>query len=182
MLISTHPGFLTLAFTPSLPLKHTHIHTYRHTHTHTHTLHTHKPIFHPKIHGGKSLSSSTSHSFSSTLPGTVPAPVPAFPLKSPRFSGKFWPIHCHTNTHTHTHTMLLFLWPRPSPVAFFSTWNNLVQMKKPQASVTILSHLQKPGESYLVGILWRRYGDDNLLPDEVKRTKSHVELIYIVTQ
>ena len=68
--------------------------------------------------------------------------------------------------------MLSFLWPCPSPVAFFSTWNNLVQMKKPQPSVTILSYLQKPSESNLVGILWRRYWDDDLKPDEVKRTKK----------
>lgn len=86
MLISTHPGFLSLAFTHSLSLKY----------TNNNTLHTHKPIFHPKLHGGKSLSSSTNHSFSSTLAGTVPSSVPALLLKSPRFSGKHWPIHCHS--------------------------------------------------------------------------------------
>ena len=42
MLISAHPGFLCLAFTPSFSLSRSL------THPHTHT-----PIFYPKSHGGK---------------------------------------------------------------------------------------------------------------------------------
>lgn len=98
MLISTHPGFLSLAFIHSVSLKHTNINIDTHTHTHArvHAPHAHKPIFHPKIHEGKSLSSSTSHSFPSTLRGTVPSSVPALPLKSPCISGKRFPVTAHS--------------------------------------------------------------------------------------
>lgn len=96
MLISTHPGFLSLAFIHSVSLKHTNINLDTHTHTLAHAPHAHKPIFHPKIHEGKSLSSSTSHSFPSTLRGTVPSSVPALPLKSPYISGKQFPVTAHS--------------------------------------------------------------------------------------
>ncbi len=96
----------------SLSLKHTNIHTLR-----AHTL-THKPIFHPKIHGGKSLSSSTNHSFSSTLAGTIPSSVPALPLKSLCFTGKHRPTHCHSRL-----CILSFCWPFYRPVGFFPSWN-----------------------------------------------------------
>lgn len=78
MLISTRPGFLSLAFIHSVSLKPAKMDA-RAQHTRAHA---HKPIFHPKIHEGKSLSSSPSHSFPSTLGGTVPSSVPALPLKS----------------------------------------------------------------------------------------------------
>lgn len=77
VLISTHPGFLSLAFIHSVSLKPAKMNTRAEAHTHAH-----KPIFHPKIHEGKSLSSSPSHYFPSTLWGTVPSSVPALPLKS----------------------------------------------------------------------------------------------------
>lgn len=77
MLISTHPGFLSLAFIHSVSLKPAKMNARAQTRAHAH-----KPIFHPKIHEGKSLSSSPSHSFPSTLGGTVPSSVPALPLKS----------------------------------------------------------------------------------------------------
>lgn len=76
MLISTRPGFLSLAFIHSVSLK-----PAKDEHKRAHT-HAHEPIFHPKIHEGKSLSSSPSHYFPSTLRGTVPSSVPALPLKS----------------------------------------------------------------------------------------------------
>lgn len=78
MLISTHPGFLSLAFIHSVSLKPAKMDA----RAQQARAHAHKPIFHPKIHEGKSLSSSPSHSFSSTLEGTVPSSVPALPLKS----------------------------------------------------------------------------------------------------
>lgn len=74
VLISTHPGFLSLALFHSASLEAAKMNTRAHTHAH-------KPIFHPKIHEGKSLSSSPSHYFPSTLPGTVPSSVPALPPK-----------------------------------------------------------------------------------------------------
>lgn len=74
-LISTHPGFLSLALIHSL------LKRQRWTRAQAHT-HAHRPIFHPKIHEGKSLSSSPSHYFPSTLWGTIPSSVPARPLKS----------------------------------------------------------------------------------------------------
>lgn len=98
MLISTHPGFLSLAFIHSVSLKHTNINIDTDTHARAlaHAPHAHKPILHPKIHEGKSLSSSTSHSFPSTLRGTVPSSVPALPLKSPCISGKQLPVTAHS--------------------------------------------------------------------------------------
>lgn len=102
MLISTRPGFLSLAFIHSVSPKTTQTNTRTGAQTCTH-----KPIFHPKIHEGKSLSSSPSHYFPSTLWGTVPSSIPAEPLKSSRISWQnnfFFPQH-------RTPSILYFLWP-----------------------------------------------------------------------
>lgn len=129
MLISTHPGFLSLAFIHSVSLKHTNINIDTDTHARVlaHAPHAHKPILHPKIHEGKSLSSSTSHSFPSTLRGTVPSSVPALPLKSPCISGKQLPVTAHSASFLFAGLVTV----RWRLFFCFLIWNNLRQLREP---------------------------------------------------
>lgn len=111
--------------TPRLSLFGIRSFAFSNTQTNAHT-HKYKPIFHPNIHGGKSLSSSTSHSL-------LQLSQALFPLQSQCCHWNLLIFLANTDqVAVIAHSAPFDFWPSLSPVAFFS-WNNLVQ-----ANVTIL--------------------------------------------